>query len=278
MTAPATCPRCGAPDQRGTECGACGIVFARWRPREARPATPRPAAATPAKPPFNVLVVVPLAAVILLVGVLWASSRMRSEASESGAAVEGAAVESAAVASEPRGVRGSEAALSDADIRELIERCDYFQERLTVTLPKSVSSNLMRLEDPRLRLAVNMGLLELDPGFDADAASRHIPDPSNPGRSSTLRLGPNATSAISDFGDSFQIDLGRRRVEQISGVQRSPDKIGLFYRWTVEEPKLLYFAPDHQELGGGAELRRSGARWKARVWRNTGRGALILCE
>ena len=273
MPTPATCPKCGASDQRGTECGACGLIFARWRPRDAKPAAPPPVAATPAKPPFNVLVVVPLAAVVLLVGVLWASSRVRSEGEE----VETPA-ESAVVAPEPKAVRAKEGTLSDAEIRELIEECDYFQEHLTVTLPKTVQSNLMRLEDPRLRLAVNMGLLELDPGFDADAAARHLPNPANPGRTSTLRLGPNATSAISDFGDSFQIDLGRRRVEQISGVQRSAEKIGLFYRWTIDDPKLISFAPDHQELGGGAELRRSGARWKARLWRNTGRGALILCE
>jgi hypothetical protein len=230
-------------------------------------------AAAPAKPSVNYRVVVPIVAIVIFVGLLSASSLRRSDDGD-----EQAEVGSGAVAREGMTARASPDDLSDDEIRQLIEECGYFQENLTVRLPKSVLPGMMRWEDPRLILAVNMGLLELDPPFDASDAARYLPNPTNPGQASTVRLGPNSSVAISDLGDAFHVDLGRRRVEELKGVQRSADKIGLSYRWTVEEPTLLYLAPDHEELWGGAELRRTADGWKARVWRNTSRSALILCR
>ena len=272
------CPRCGASDQQGDECRACGIVFARWRPREAKPpAPPRPPAAAPAaRPPVNYrLAGIAVAAVIVIIGVIWAATTGPDGADTQ-------ATGSGGDASRPGTEIGTSAdanEISDDQIKALIEECAFFQERLTVTLPKSVSAGLMRLEDPRLTLAANMGIVEFDPPFDAADASRYLPNPASPGQPSEVRLGPNAPAdAISDLGDSFELDLGRRRVEALSGVQRSADKIGLFYRWTIEQPDLRYFAPDHDDFMGGAELRRTADGWKARVWRNTPTSALILCE
>lgn len=269
------CPRCGASDQQGEECRACGIVFARWRPREAKsPAPPRPPAAPrAARPPLNYRFAGAAAAAVIVVGLIWAATSGPEGADGQAAGRGGASRAGAAI-----GAPADPNEITDDQIKALIEECAFFRERLTVRLPKSVSAGLMGLEDPRLTLAANMGIVEFDPPFDASAASRYLPNPANRGQTSEVRLGPNAPGAISDRGDAFELDLGRRRVETLSDVQRSADKIGLFYRWTIEEPELRYFAPDHDDFMGGAELRRTADGWNARVWRNTPRSALILCE
>jgi hypothetical protein len=213
-------------------------------------------------------------AALIVIGVIWAATSGPDRADEQAAGSGGDASRAAAA------IGAADAnEISDDEIKALIEECGFFHERLMVRLPKSVSPGLIGLHDPRLRLAANMGIVEFDPPFDASDAARYLPNPANPGQLSEVRLGPNAPGdAISDLGDAFELDLGRRRVEALSGVQRSADKIGLFYRWTIEEPDLRFFAPDHDDFMGGAELRRTADGWKARVWRNTPRSALILCE
>lgn len=280
------CPKCGAVNQEGrAECSACGVVFARWRPPEPKPAVaavgPPRAAATSASSPINIWVVVPLAATVLFFGMLFASPGRRSESA--GEATQ--AAQASAGGAPARGeetVSGSTGSIRDDELRQLIEGCDFFQERLVVRIPKSVSPGILRLVDGHagVVLAANMGIVEFDPPFDASSAARHLPNPANPGAASTVRLGPNASGVpITDLGGEFQIDLGRRRVESLSGIQRSPEKIGLSYRWTVENPSVLNFAPDQFHRYGGADIRWTDGRWVTRrVWLNTDSGARMLCS
>jgi hypothetical protein len=280
------CPKCGAVNQQGRdECSACGVVFARWRPREPKPPVevipPPREPGTSARSQINFWVAVPVAATVVFFGLLFASSGRRSEPAGAGTQTVQAAA-GGAPASGEASVSGSADSISDDEIQRLIEECDFFQERLVVRIPKSVSPGTIGLIDDHgaLALAANMGIVELDPPFDVSMARRHLPNPANPGGPSEVRLGRNASGVpITDMGSEFQIDLGRRRVESLSGIQRTAGKVGLFYRWTVENPSVLNFAPDQFHRYGGADIRWSGGRWAAKgVWLNTDSGARMLCS
>lgn len=282
-----TCPKCGASNAAAsTDCSACGIVFARWRPREAKPPAPPPAPSVESsvlsRVTFDRRPLGLVAAAVVVLGLLWAfasddtEDRRDDPPSAEASRAGGRASESG------NGLAPMPDGLNVVEIRKLIETCDFFQERLITTFPKSVSSNLVNLQEsfhPGLVLAANMGILEFDPPLDVGAAARHLSNPSNPGRESTVSLGPKAAGLpIFDRGTVYEMELGRRRVEKIQGIQVLGEVVNVGYRWTIEVPALLYFAPKHQEIWGGAELRRTATGWKAtKVWRNTSSSALILC-
>lgn len=221
------CPKCGAVNQEGrAECSACGVVFARWRPREPRlpiAAAPTPrAAGTSIRSPINLWVIVPVAATLLFFGMLFASSGRRSEsAGQATKTVQASA--GGAPASREAAVPGPTRSIQDDEIRRLIEECIFFQERLVVRIPKSISPGTMRLidEEGAIALAANMGIVELDPPFDVSSARRHLPNPANPGPPSTVRPGPNASGVpISSIGSEFQIPSAA------AGSNRSPGSSG----------------------------------------------------
>jgi hypothetical protein len=191
------------------------------------------------------------------------------------------AVKAAMAEAERAAVRSDEPA--EDVIRQQIESCSFFQEDLTLTLPKSVSPGLMRLSAesyPGLVLAANMGLVAFDPPFDASNAARYLPDPTRPGQASVVTLtGASAGLPIYDSGDVYRMDLGRRRIETITNLHRSGNQLTAVYRWTVEPEALINFAPESQFRQGGATFVLSGGEWSMKsVWINTYSAARILCQ
>lgn len=277
------CPQCGAASQEGRdECPACGIVFARWRPRERKPPPPAEKRRTSsADARLKYWVAVPVASMLVLFAVMWAAAvRQRDRhllAQASRAAVEAGGQAEGDTAAAAAGAPAEE------EIREQIEACSYFQDDLTVTLPKTVSPGLMRLtaeSSPGVVLAANMGLIEFDPPFDASQAARYLPDPTRPGQTSVVTLGTAAAGLpIFDAGNEYRMELGRRRVETITNIYRSPSKVTAVYRWTVGAPELVNFAPDHQFRTGGADFANTAEGWVVTsVWINTYSAARIICS
>ena len=75
------CPKCGATqaDDRA-DCASCGIVFARWKPREQRLVAPAPA--TPEKQPIPLPFIVAGAVLLILAGLVWNKHRQAVRASQ----------------------------------------------------------------------------------------------------------------------------------------------------------------------------------------------------
>ena len=86
--------------------------------------------------------------------------------------------------------------LDEAAVRKIIEGCSYFQDRVTVEIPKQFQVNMYSWildRYPSLPAAALEHLIEFDPPFDIEHAGHRVPNPAQPSMKAPKA---NATSII----------------------------------------------------------------------------------
>ena len=212
------CPKCGATqDPEREECAACGIVFARWQPRQVRRPT---LSSTPVEPrpsgggipmPFIIIGVV----FVVIFGLMWTKhiresrakfnpddmlneinnkgTNLRRQLREEQASIQRAQNRAAMTAAAITPKLPSD--LDEDRIKTLIGECSYFRDSVTVDIPKTLQANIYRLtldHYPAISMAAVEHLIEFDPPFNPGAASHQLPNPAYPGETINVKLTPYA--------------------------------------------------------------------------------------
>ncbi|HEX9406474.1 MAG TPA: hypothetical protein VF975_04105 [Thermoanaerobaculia bacterium] len=303
------CPKCGAAqDAGGEECSACGIVFARWQPREFK--RPPTSTTTPVERSDRsggiptTFIIVGLVFVVIL-GLIWtrhirsarekansvdllneinnAGEKTRRQLREEAAAIRQA--QARAMTARAATTQMLPTDLDETAVRELIERCRYFQERVTVDVPKNFQTNLYSLmvdRYPALPAAVVEHFVELDPPFEIAGASRRLPNPAQPGDTINVKLAPLTIAKVdvSDSTDTYHFGLGRRRIDAITGMQMmSESSVSVSFNWKYDQNAGASLSPEGDSRTGGARLQRVSSGWVVtQAWRNTHSTAQGICQ
>lgn len=279
------CPKCGAVAATGAEeCAACGIIFSRWREIPLRPSL----SSTPLPPPETQRIPVPFivvgAILFVLLGIIWTTHRHSASAQKndldatldeinnkgeaerqrlrneswkaSVAAAHDRAV--AAKASESQ-ARALPPTITEADVRRLIEQDAVFLDNATVSVPKvfaaSNYSNVAK-QYPALQLAKNEALIEFDPPFE-------------PGTRTVeglveVRVPPTAfyKAMIRDRGESWEIDVGKRKIDTLTVVTADDFKLDVTFTFTYQQAVGNALHPDGNSQRGEAQLTRGADGWR----------------
>jgi hypothetical protein len=275
------CPKCGAAGQQGrAECSVCGILFERWRPREARSFTPAPApVSTRTSTPLaiNYWLVIPIAVTILVIVVAWASREKPEPAPSRSVATE---VPEKAPSDGASAAAGD---LSDEDIRKTIGDCSYFGERLWVKFPKSFYANQAKdaaERYPALLVAATSHVVEFDPPFNFSSFARRPSDLGNPGQEIYVYPADRILNLnVTEVGDEFHYDLGYRKVARVYRVERDDDSVTAEFQWSVDTSPIAQLAPGYEDRTGGAQFRpASSGGWEvSSIWVNTKLGRRTIC-
>jgi hypothetical protein len=304
------CPKCGAvQDAAREDCSSCGIIFARWQPRRERTApgfTPAPVEPQQTSSGVPPSVVIAVAVVILIFGLVWTSHNRAAREKSKGDDIlnqinveglkkreqlqqEAAAARRAEARTAHATLLSGEAHpsyppdLDETAVRKIIEGCSYFQDRVTVEIPKQFQVNLYgSLLDryPSLPAAAFEHLIEFDPPFDIEHASRRLSNPAQPGETIKINLAPftHRKIDVTDTADAYQFVLGRRRVDTITSISKTSDStVGIGFNWKYEESEGN--ALDRAERSCGADLQRTSSGWAAaHIWRNTRSASQAICQ
>ena len=286
------CPKCGVVAAAGAEeCGACGIVFSRWRERPLRPSlsnTPLPSVAPPPVQQQSVpaALIIAGAIVFIIIGIGWTAHRRAARANEKGdltamlddinnkgqvernrirreaeqgyrASEHDQAVAAAAAA---KAARQLPPTITEAELRALIERDALFQDNVVAPVPKAFDArdySSIEREYPAFDGALREQLIELDPPYNP--ANRR----GDEGRIS-VKIPPAAlynVAGVNDRGDTNEIDVGRRRIETLT-IQGAGDfKIETAFTYTYEHPVGKALFP-HVRPYGHASLTRGADGWR----------------
>lgn len=303
------CPKCGAAQDAGREeCSACGVVFARWQPRQPRrptlSSTPVETPAPSAGIPVPLLIVA--AFIVVVVGLIWTKhhqaarasvnpdeilneinnkgSNLRRQLREEQAAIHRAQTRAAMTASAIKQELPSD--LDESRITDLIQSCSYFSDRVTVDIPKKFQANIYRIildRYPALPMAVVEHLIEFDPpSFNSSAASRYLPNPAYPGEMINVKIVPYAYSKVdvSEGDDVYHFGLGRRRIDITRTTPTSESAVTATFTWGFDNNAGANLAPEREDRNGAAELQRTANGWSlVKVWRNMRNGSTgINCQ
>ncbi|HEY2323197.1 MAG TPA: hypothetical protein VGJ82_10090 [Thermoanaerobaculia bacterium] len=276
------CPKCGVVAAAGAEeCAACGIVFSRWRERPLRTSPPPVEGHQRIPTPL----IIAGAIVFILIGLIWTAHRRSARASEKSdmsamlddinnkgkaerdrlrdeaekgyrAAQHDQAVASAAAANAARQLPPT---ITEADLRTLIEQDVFFQEHVLVSVPKSFSSReyaSVARQYPALTGAIREGLIEFDPPFDPKAPGRtdrqiyvHVPP-----------LALYKVPTINDRPDTYELDLGRRRLADVT-IENAAD-FAIAAAFTYDYEQSVGSALLDVKRVGHASLKRAADGWR----------------
>lgn len=280
------CPKCGAvADDGAEECAGCGIVFSRWRDRPLRPSlTNTPLPAPEQRVPASLIIAGVI--VFVVIGIVWTAHRRAARASQKddltaqldeinnkgqaerdrirNEATKGyqAAEHDRAVAAEAaaKAARQLPPTITEADLRTLIEQDAFFQESVVAPVPKVFDGReyaSVARRYPALINAVREELVEFDPPFDPKAP-----------RTTDAQIQVHVPSAalykvagINDRGDTYEIDLGRRRLDTLTIESAGDFKIETGLTFTYEHPVGKALLPD-VKARGHASLTRGANGWR----------------
>jgi hypothetical protein len=293
------CPKCGAKQDAGREeCSSCGIVFARWQPRQPRKPT---LSSTPVDPPapsssIPVPLIIVAAFIVVVVGLVWTrhhqaarakvnpddilneinnkGSNLRRQLREEQAAMQRAQARAAMTASAV--TQKLPADLDESQIAGLIQGCSYFSDRVTVDIPKKFQVNIYRFtldRYPALPMAEAEHLIEFDPPtFSSSSASRYLPNPAYPGDTVNVKVVPYAYSKVdvSEGDDVYHFGLGRRRIEITRVTLTSESAVNVGFSWGFDNNAGANLAPEREDRKGAAEIQKTVSGWSVmKIWRNS---------
>jgi hypothetical protein len=287
------CPRCSHEQPAGlAECGACGIVFARFEAVQARAwKDPSPQILPPAAPPVRPFPVIPVAvlAVVIVIGAGWTAARRASRPAREKRAVtemkeemdringemsarerkqadalragqrkdmqENEARRKGLVARMPNPVSWP-AGMTEGQARSMIERCEAFTTRAVFDFPKTVGAYelaSLRESNAPLGRTFNAGHLTYDRVLGV------------------VGVAPAAWSRlpIRDAGNRFEVNFGRPRLEQFSSVGQSAvsapgrdgEAIHVTYTWKFEGGEPGSILTLHDGLKGSARFVKKNGAW-----------------
>ena len=280
------CPKCGVVAAAGAEeCGACGIVFSRWRDRPVRPSlTNTPLPAPEQRVPASLIIAGVI--VFVIIGLVWTAHRRAARASEKNgdmtallddinnkgqaererirneaqkgyrAAEHDQAVAAAAAAKIARQLPPT---ITEADLRALIEQDAFFQDNVTASVPKAFTAgdySSVARQYPALPGALKEELIEFDPPFDPKARPTdtyiqgHVPS-----------MALYNVAAANDRGDTYEFDVGRRRLDTLTIHSAGDFKIEAAFSYTYEHPAGRALLPGVKAYGH-ASLTRGASGWR----------------
>ena len=283
------CPRCSHEQPAGlAECGACGIIFARFEALQARAwKDPSPQVHPPSAPPDRPFPVIPVAvlAVVIVIGTGWTAARRAGRPAREKRAVtemkekmdrinaemsarerkqadalraeqwemqESDARRRGLVARLPNPVSWP-AGMTEGQARSMIERCEAFTTRAFFDVPKTVGS----YELSSLRSA--------NTALDRTFSAGHLTYDAVLG---VVGVAPTGWSRlpIRDAGDRFEVDFGRPRIGQISSVshsgpQSAAESMHVSYAWKFEGGEPGSILTLHDGLKGSARFVKKGGSW-----------------
>lgn len=272
------CPKCGVEQDDGREeCLSCGIVFARWYAAQHRriAQTSVPVESPAAGVAVSRGVIFIAVFVLIIFGALWTKSRRDARANrdlrKEGMAMlndinkkgnkerqrleaenERARKMAAAMTERPRQARPRPIGFEEADAMRLLEQCAAFTERSSIRFPRVYHEGAEYSEAyPSLGRALELRIVEK---MNRDGQV-------------TLWPGPGVGGlVVLNQGDEYHIDLGMRRVQEITELSGDVDRAEARFRWMwqgrVAAETLLSTSDTY---GGVAEFLRQGG-----VWRVTG--------
>ncbi len=286
------CPKCGVVAAAGAEeCAACGVVFSRWRERPLRPSlsnTPLPSA--PPAPVEQQRIPAPLiiagVIVFVVVGLLWTAHRRAARASEPGDVTamlddinnKGQAERDRRRNEAAKGLRAEEheraqaaaaaakaasqlpPTITEADVRALIERDAFFQENVLMSVPKAFDAPQypsVAQKYPALPGALHEELIEFEPPFDPKFP--HV----NP-QQIQVHVPSTAfykVAMINDRADTYEIDVGRRRLDALTVESAGDFKIEAGFSYTYEHAVGKALLPQ-MKRSGHASLTRGAEGWR----------------
>ena len=278
------CPKCGAVAAAGAEeCPACGIVFSRWRERPQRPSlssTPLP----PAEPQRIPTVFIVVGAIVfVLFGIIWTARRHAAAASQKNnldstldeinnkgeaererlrneaAKADAAAAHDRAVAAKAAQSIPFPSTITEAEVRSLIEQNALFQDIVTVSVPKVFEANNygnVTKQYPAFLAAKNEALIEFDPPFEPGKHSVEGPV--------QVKVPPTAyyKAMIRDRGDTWEIDVGKRKLDALTVVTADDFKLTVRFTITYEQAVGNVLHPDGNQQHGEALLTRGPSGWR----------------
>ncbi len=271
------CPKCGAAQDDGREdCSSCGIVFRRFREAQerallARHSTEDASIESSSGEGLKVSRTIVFVALflVLVFGVLWTKSRRDARASrdlrgegmsmlddinKKGAKerrrledeAERAKKIAGAMSEMPKPVKRP-IGMEEADATRLIEQCAGFRERASIKLP--------RIYDERLRYHDAYPAL-------AEALRLRIVEKSTDG-TGTLWPGPGVGGmVILNQGDEYEIDLGFRRVQEITSLSGGVDRATANFRWMWQGRVAAETLLTGDTYTGIAELVKKEGSWR----------------
>ncbi|MGZ8709909.1 MAG: hypothetical protein ACXW28_06770 [Thermoanaerobaculia bacterium] len=289
------CPKCGASQDDGREdCISCGIVFRRFREAQERAMLARrstqdiPLESSSGQGLTASRAVLFLVVFLLLVfGGLWTKSRrdaranrdLRKEGMSMLDDINRKAVKerqrleeeaerankiAAAMSEIPKPVKRP-IGMDEADATRLIEQCSGFRERASIKFPRVYQEGLDYSGTyPRLAEALRLRIVEKS----ADGTA-------------TLWPGPGVGGIeILNQGDEYEIDLGFRRVQEITALSGGVDRANADFRWMWQGRVAAETLLTDDTYTGIAELVKNEGSW--RVLHATaytqGGGVTALCK
>ena len=301
------CPKCGAAQDAGREeCSACGVVFARWNPRQVRRTT---LSSTPVEAPASSGGGIPMPFIfigivfVVIFGLMWTKhmreqrakfnpddmlneinnkgSNLRRQLREEQASIARAQNRAAMTAAAIKPTLPSD--IDEERIKTMIEECGYFRDSVIVDIPKKLSPNVYRLtvdHYPATTMAAVEHLIEFDPPFNPGQAARYLPDPANPGGVITVKLTPYAYQKVDvrEDDDVYHFGLGRRKVEITRTFLTTESKVSASFTWTLEQSAGSSLAPEGEARTGTADFQRTSGGWSmVRAFRNTHNSYTNIC-
>lgn len=276
------CPKCGAANADGSEeCASCGIIFARWQARPVRTFSGQQQPLvepekTTTLPPWMVFAAL---AIVLVVGLVWTGRQraaraklnpddilndinVKGMAQRNRLAQEAAKARAQALAAQMAAAPKTELPddVNEAAVIALLEQCSFFQQPVTVPVPKEFRSSSYRSVNaiyPALDAATREQLVEINPPVET----------SSPNDTIHVWLTNYAGSKVdvADGGDgTYRFGVGRRRIVSIAPVATAPasDKeLSISFDWKYERPVGLAIAPDGVAHKGWANLQRGAGGW-----------------
>lgn len=270
------CPKCGAvQDDRREDCISCGIVFRRFREAQERAVLARRSAPdlplessgqglTISRTTLFVVVFV-----MIVFGVLWTKSRRDARANrdlrKEGMAMlddinskavkerqrleeeaERAKKFAAAMSETPKPVKRP-IGMDEADATRLIEQCSGFRERSSIKFPRVYHQGVDYSHAyPMLAEALRLRIVEKS----ADGAA-------------TLWPGPGVGGMVMlNQGDEYEIDLGFRRVQEITSLSGGVDRANAEFRWMWQGRVAAETLLTDDTYTGKAELVKKEGSWR----------------
>jgi len=141
---------------------------------------------------------------------------------------------------------------------------------------------LIEHDYPAIPMAAVEHLIEFDPpSFDFREASRHLPNPAQPGETVTVKVLPGASSKVdvSEDASVYHFGLGRRRIEITRAEATTESTATVTFKWGFDNNAGANLSPERSHRTGGADLQRGTDGWHVvRTWRMDWNEATGICE
>jgi hypothetical protein len=164
-----------------------------------------------------------------------------------------------AAAAAAKSLRALPPTLTEADLRALIEADGLFHENVTVRVPKYFDSRdyaSVAKTYPALGPAKREGLVEFDPPFDG------VHPTDEPIEVKTPSMALYKVEMVSDRGDTYEIDVGKRTLDTVTVQTVTDFKVEAAFTFTYEHEVGNALKPDGYAKTGHASLARGADGWR----------------